>query len=133
MLNNKNKESTYIKRLLKSQLKSPWMLLMIIPILLITILIVQAKDGSIFTIAGLMNYFGFYNMFMGVVYATYGGYVSLSIDEYEFSIFSKSKVLLLRIISGMLVAMASVLCILLVMSAVSYTHLCGIPDHLTLP
>ena len=95
------------------------MLLMIIPILLITILIVQAKDGSIFTIAGLMNYFGFYNMFMGVVYATYGGYVSLSIDEYEFSIFSKSKVLLLRIISGMLVAMASVLCILLVMSVVS--------------
>ena len=99
----------YIRQNIKHHIRSLWMVMMTVPVLLITLLIVAARFNSVFTFADFMYGFGYYNMFMGFVYCSYGGYLSFSTDEFDYSLFSKPKVMLLRIISGFLFSLISVL------------------------
>lgn len=110
------KESAYIKQVLKAHIKSLWVIMMTAPIPLITLLINEAASSSIFTVSSIINNLGYYNMFMGFVYAAFGGYMALCTDEFDFSVFGKTKVLLMRIISGLIFSMISFAAVLAVFS-----------------
>lgn len=114
------KHKTYLKQFVWSHIKSGWSVLMVLPILLITILIYQSTQNSLsFSVGHIMQTFGYYNLFMGVVYAVYGAYCAFSIDDFEISLFSRSRVLLLRILAGLAVTMLSVLTVMLITTVLS--------------
>lgn len=113
------RERIYIKQWIKRHSRSPWLILMIVPVFLLLPLIVDSSSRNVFTIAELMNKFGYFNMFMGIIFSSYGGYCSFSLDEYDFSLFDKSKVLGLRLIAGIVITMFSILAVVSVMTVLS--------------